>query len=244
MSESYRKSMRLLKVYRPLQKIRPMNFKFRLNSKRKQFSLRDSPFLKQRWRKISAFLPSSGKTPCRKTIDGVLTLHRCRSWARLAGCARDKPRKQPPAKRGGHNSGSVIPSKCPEPAGRRARSPCPGRAAAAAEGVPHLRCPQLAQGPRGPQHRTRAGMRTLPAAPNPHRDAHPARSFLPQGDLSHLWLTLVPHTWLYLVVVSIVSPCSLNTPECCFLTKIWFSLGWGCFCDRFKFLRHSVFLFT
>lgn len=73
--------MRLLKVYRPFEKFLPINFKFSLSSKRKQFSSCNNPYPRLQQREIGAFLPSSGKTPARKTSGGVLAPRCCQSWA-------------------------------------------------------------------------------------------------------------------------------------------------------------------
>lgn len=53
--------MRLLEVYRPLEKFLPINFKFRLSCKRKQFSSCNNPYLRLQQREIGVFLSSSGK---------------------------------------------------------------------------------------------------------------------------------------------------------------------------------------
>lgn len=123
-----------------------MNFKFRFNSKIKQFSSRHNPFLKVWRRKIRAFHSPSGKAPSWQTIGGVLTLHRCRSWARHALCAQDEPCKQGTAGRDTRavllfptNVPMELPAALPgfAAAARRGRStraaspgsgPCPHRA--------------------------------------------------------------------------------------------------------------------
>lgn len=191
--------MKLLQVYRPHEKYLSMNFKFRWNSKRKQFISRNEPFLKLRRRKIRAFHSSSGKPRSRKTIGSVLLLLRCcRSWARHALRAQDKPCKQPPAPRRRHNSRSVIPGPCPHGAGRRARCLCRrplqlGRG----EVSQHAGCPQ---------HPTPTGVRL------------PAPLSLQRG-LPHLGLALLPTTWLCLIVISFVA--FLKQTWVLFLTKIW-----------------------
>lgn len=69
--------MGLLKVYRPLEKFMLANFKFSLNSERKQFSFGNNPHLRLQQREISVCLSSSGQTPAQKTSADVLVRHRC-----------------------------------------------------------------------------------------------------------------------------------------------------------------------
>lgn len=69
--------MELLKVYRPLEKFMLRNFKFSLNSKRKQFSSSNNPYLRLQQREIGICLSSSGETPAQKTSADVLMWHLC-----------------------------------------------------------------------------------------------------------------------------------------------------------------------
>lgn len=193
--------MRLLKVYRSLEKFLPMNFKFRFNSKRKQFSSCNNPFLKLRQRKIRASLSSSGKTPSQRTIGGVLMLHCCRSWTRhaLSPCSLPRTSLVNNPQQSGADTTAVLlfPTNVPiKLAGVPTRLCRCALQLERGEVAPHVWCPQparaVSEAPQTLQHPTLAGVPTLPAP------------FSLRGDLPHLWLTLVPRTWLYLIVFNLL----------------------------------------
>lgn len=186
-----------------------MNFKFRLNSKRKPFSSRNNPSLKLRWRRIRAFLFPSGKTQSWKTISGVLMLRCCRSWARHTLCAQDEPCKQPPAKWHGHKSGSVIPNKCPHEVGRRAH--IHASAAGLCSWIWLHTCGARSQHGlclRDPQHHSPGYL------PMPHLS--PSRGFASP-------LTRPPTKYMVIFNWHFICCSAFLKPKWCFLAKSWFS---------------------
>lgn len=200
----------LSKYTDPLKKILPMNFKFRLNSKRKPFSSRNNPSLKLWWRRIRAFLSPVGKLcPGKQSVV-------C-SCCTAAGAGLDTlsvPRTSPvnnPQQSGADTRAVLLfPTNVPmKLAGVPTSMPLPLGCAAGAGSARAVTAASTGRA-RGTCSIT-------------HQGIYPARTFLPPGDLPHLWLTLLPNTWLYLVGISFVAPHSLNKPEWCFLAKSRFS---------------------